>query len=312
MGGAAAGIQKSAAHFDGQHSGGAVDASPRCDAGPSALSAAPNSSVGNQERQEGKSLASGKESKSMPASRKEMPESALPQPGSLDELVAEIRARLQDKGLTDISEGEVAELQALMGRYVSRESDWLRYALYDEHRYTRNLVDEGNGKYNLILMAWGPNHRSPIHDHSGSHCIYKMLAGTLVETRYAEPTAAESAAGAPMRIACETTLERDSAGYIRDGLGLHRVGNPSASVRAASLHLYTPPIRTCQTFCEETSAARACGKMVFHSRDGQLLQNGGASASAGGNSVNADPCADPCATSSTSSSKPAVGSCNSQ
>ena len=25
-------------------------------------------------------------------------------------------------------------------------------------RYTRNLVDEGNGKFNLMILCWGENH----------------------------------------------------------------------------------------------------------------------------------------------------------
>lgn len=34
--------------------------------------------------------------------------------------------------------------------------------------------------------------------------------------------------------------------YMSDELGLHRVENPSHSNRAVSLHLYSPPFKSCQ------------------------------------------------------------------
>lgn len=54
-------------------------------------------------------------------------------------------------------------------------------------RYTRNLVDEGNGKYNLMALCWGEGHGSAIHDHANSHCFMKMLQGSLEEIRFAWP-----------------------------------------------------------------------------------------------------------------------------
>lgn len=41
-------------------------------------------------------------------------------------------------------------------------------------RYTRNLVDEGNGRYNLIVLCWDSGQGSGIHDHADSHCFMKV------------------------------------------------------------------------------------------------------------------------------------------
>lgn len=41
-------------------------------------------------------------------------------------------------------------------------------------RYTRNLVDTGNGKYNLMIVCWSEGQGSGIHDHPNSHCIMKV------------------------------------------------------------------------------------------------------------------------------------------
>ena len=64
-------------------------------------------------------------------------------------------------GLT--SEGvDVDLLQRCMERYASRQRDWARYAFADASRaYTRNLVDRGNGKSNLV----GPHPSCAKHPH---------------------------------------------------------------------------------------------------------------------------------------------------
>jgi len=59
-------------------------------------------------------------------------------------------------------------------------------------RYTRNLVDEGNGKFNLIILCWGEGQSSSIHDHSDAHCFVKILAGQLKETIYDWPSISPS------------------------------------------------------------------------------------------------------------------------
>jgi cysteine dioxygenase len=46
---------------------------------------------------------------------------------------------------------DVNHLEELMSSYISKESEWQKYAFSDLSRgYTRNLVDEGNGKSNLV------------------------------------------------------------------------------------------------------------------------------------------------------------------
>lgn len=75
----------------------------------------------------------------------------------------------------------------IMLSYKSNPKEWQKYAKFDRNKYTRNLVDAGNGKFNLLILCWGEGHGSTIHDHSDSHCFMKMLKGDLMETRYAWP-----------------------------------------------------------------------------------------------------------------------------
>ena len=68
-----------------------------------------------------------------------------------EELVAEIKTVLgPSSGLTS-DDVDVEDLTLLMDQYVSNEDEWSKFAIGDKAQgYTRNLVDEGNGKANLV------------------------------------------------------------------------------------------------------------------------------------------------------------------
>lgn len=82
---------------------------------------------------------------------------------------------------------DIEMVNHLMLSYKSDPAEWRRFAKFDRYKYTRNLVDAGNGKFNLIILCWGEGHTSAIHDHSDSHCFMKMLQGQLTETQYEMP-----------------------------------------------------------------------------------------------------------------------------
>lgn len=81
----------------------------------------------------------------------------------------------------------VEYVRYLMESYQSDPGEWLKYAKFNKFRYTRNLVDAGNGKFNLMVLCWGEGNGSSIHDHPNSDCFMKILAGQLSEVRFAWP-----------------------------------------------------------------------------------------------------------------------------
>ncbi|XP_006081197.2 cysteine dioxygenase type 1 isoform X1 [Myotis lucifugus] len=131
------------------------------------------------------------------------------------------------------------------------------------NRYTRNLVDQGNGKFNLMILCWGEGHGSSIHDHTNSHCFLKMLQGNLKETLFAWPDKKSN----EMIKKSERVLRENQCAYINDSIGLHRVENISHTEPAVSLHLYSPPFDTCQTFDQRTGYKNKV-TMTFHSKFG--------------------------------------------
>ncbi|XP_018952807.1 cysteine dioxygenase type 1 [Cyprinus carpio] len=177
---------------------------------------------------------------------------------------------LQDliQALHEIFESDrvnVEEVQSIMESYESKPHEWMKYARFDQYRYTRNLVDEGNGKFNLMILCWGEGHGSSIHDHTDSHCFMKLLQGQLKETLFDWP---DRKLQGGMQQKSQRVLLENQCAYINDSLGLHRVENVSHTETAVSLHLYSPPFQTCQTFDQRTGH-RNTVKMTFWSRFGE-------------------------------------------
>jgi len=77
----------------------------------------------------------------------------------------------------------IEDVESFMTRYVYNPRDLAAYAKWDKFKYTRNLIHEGNSKFNLILMCWPEGISSTIHDHQDSHCFMRILEGEAKETR---------------------------------------------------------------------------------------------------------------------------------
>jgi cysteine dioxygenase len=108
----------------------------------------------------------------------------------------------------------------LIENYTSNVRDWRKYAKYDPHKYTRNLIDAGNGKFNILLLCWAESQGSSIHDHSNSHCFMKCLDGELCETKFEWPKNehGEENTEAEMKEIAKTTMKKNEVCYINGKL----------------------------------------------------------------------------------------------
>ncbi|KAJ6641342.1 Cysteine dioxygenase type 1 [Pseudolycoriella hygida] len=199
---------------------------------------------------------------------------------TLSELISELHK------VFDSDRVNIEYVNHLMLSYKSNPAEWKKFAKFDRYRYTRNLVDAGNGKFNLMILCWGEGHGSAIHDHADSHCFMKILRGELQEVRYAWPTNGATTEQLPtgdigsndehmteydgeeLQEISRSTVETDSVCYINDTLGLHRVENPSHSESAVSLHLYCPPFNACSIFNKKTGKRTSCN-VTFWSKFGE-------------------------------------------
>jgi hypothetical protein len=70
-----------------------------------------------------------------------------------------------------------------------------------------------------------------------------------------------------------TSAESQMA-YISDSMGYHKVGNPSRTIPAVTMHLYCPPFATCKIWLDPDSASTpSSANVCFHSAYGELLES---------------------------------------
>uniref|UniRef100_A0A914DPF4 Cysteine dioxygenase n=1 Tax=Acrobeloides nanus TaxID=290746 RepID=A0A914DPF4_9BILA len=68
----------------------------------------------------------------------------------MESLISQVRQMFESDSIN------ANEVMRILENYKSDPVDWQQYVIFDPHRYTRSLVDIGNGKYNLMILCWGP------------------------------------------------------------------------------------------------------------------------------------------------------------
>ena len=107
---------------------------------------------------------------------------------------------------------------------------------YWRHRVCRNEFVE------MLVLCWRPGHRTPIHDHNGSHGGVKVHEGPLWETIFTY----DEEKGLEYKSAREYAPGAVTGSDIPD---IHQLGNPDVSDRnLITIHVYAPPLGVLHTY----------------------------------------------------------------
>ena len=107
---------------------------------------------------------------------------------------------------------------------------------YWRHRVCRNEFVE------MLVLCWRPGHRTPIHDHNGSHGGVKVHEGPLWETVFSY----DEEKGLEYKTAREYAPGAVTGSDIPD---IHQLGNPDVSDRnLITIHVYAPPLGVLHTY----------------------------------------------------------------
>jgi cysteine dioxygenase len=104
---------------------------------------------------------------------------------------------------------------------------------YAEDGYQRNVIKKTE-HYELVAICWNPGQLTPIHDHVGSDCAFKIIDGISTETTY---ELNDEGLAYPVGVRDYLAGEICAA----DEPDIHRVSNNSDS-ELINLHVYTPPL----------------------------------------------------------------------
>lgn len=76
--------------------------------------------------------------------------------GNLQKLINSVYGILERTGIGGLADEELSELKKLVFGASIPEEEWRPFVVFREEGYSRNLVDQGNGNFDLLLVAWNP------------------------------------------------------------------------------------------------------------------------------------------------------------
>jgi cysteine dioxygenase len=106
---------------------------------------------------------------------------------------------------------------------------------FGECNYQRNPLHLGNA-YHALVLCWRNGQRSPIHDHRGSSCAVRVLAGVATETQF------ERSANGLIYPTFSRELHEGSVIGSQDA-DIHQMSNlQPGGADLVTLHVYSPPL----------------------------------------------------------------------
>ena len=126
----------------------------------------------------------------------------------------------------------LSRLESLLQKTRMCREDVGSYCNFGSRTYVRNVIAQSKW-FDLLLLCWRPGQRSPIHDHRGSACAFRVLEGIGTETRF-EPVLE----GNQVRAIEHSEMPEGyiCAAYDDD---IHEVANLAGS-DLITLHAYSP------------------------------------------------------------------------
>ncbi len=112
--------------------------------------------------------------------------------------------------------------------------------------YRRNTIASSE-HFELLALTWRSGHCTPIHDHAGVSCAFRVVHGTGTEIRFVNT---------PSGMICPVGSTPMKPGYIcsAEEADIHQVANMQAPGEdLVTLHIYSPRIKKMKTYSFCTS-----------------------------------------------------------
>jgi len=144
------------------------------------------------------------------------------------------------------SRADLAVLSKLLGEADVSRADILPACTFGVNGYRRNTIARTQW-YELLALCWRSGHCTPIHDHQGVSCAFRVVEGTGTEIRFL-PTASG--------LVCPCATNPMEPGYVcaAEDADIHQVANMQAPGKdLITMHIYSPPISKMRTYTFATS-----------------------------------------------------------
>lgn len=130
--------------------------------------------------------------------------------------------------------------QLLRATPISRD-DLEPWCNFGTRGYKRNTIRRTE-HFELLALTWRSGHCTPIHDHRGSSCAFRVVHGTGTEIRFHTT---------PSGLVLPSEHNAMNPGYVcaAHDDDIHQVANMQAPGEdLVTMHIYSPPIRRMRTY----------------------------------------------------------------
>jgi cysteine dioxygenase len=159
-----------------------------------------------------------------------------PEPGQFPKLAPLIEYLDSLRGRADLD-----KLSSLLASLNVTREDLGPACIFGTGAYRRNCISRTE-HYELLALCWRSGHTTPIHDHSGVSCAFRVVEGVGTEIRFTV-----SASG----LICPGQVNQMDPGYVcaAEDADIHQVANMQAPGEdLITLHIYSPPISKMHTY----------------------------------------------------------------
>ena len=135
----------------------------------------------------------------------------------------------------------LAEVYELVERTKIGDDEVQPYLGFKAGNYSRHRVMK-NEFVEMLVLCWRPGHRTPIHDHNGSHGAVMVYKGILWETIFTYD---------PEKGLCYKAGRECKSGTVTGSEvpDIHQLGNPDVSDQnLITIHIYAPPLGVLKTY----------------------------------------------------------------
>ncbi|MFT5422965.1 MAG: cysteine dioxygenase [Phycisphaerales bacterium] len=141
------------------------------------------------------------------------------------------------------------ELEILLNELDLTGEDLCAWKRFGVNAYKRNTIAKTE-HFELLALCWRSGHATPIHDHRGSSCAFKVIEGVGCEIRFEQT---ECGCVAP------TGNIKMQPGYVcaAEDDDIHQIVNTQGEGdELITLHLYTPALKKIGTYDAPYSAKK--------------------------------------------------------
>ena len=136
---------------------------------------------------------------------------------------------------------DLGTLEKLLRGVSLSKADIDEACCFGARGYKRNTISRTDW-YELLALCWRSGDVTPIHDHQGVSCAFRVVHGTGTEIRFAKT---------PSGLICPAGAAAMQPGYVCAAMDadIHQVANMQApGTDLVTLHIYSPPIRKMNTY----------------------------------------------------------------